>query len=250
MLSTLLAFNTVERLLRGDFYHCTRPADVTRELPRFPADWLLIGLGTTNLLGRHGEVIVDGLAGAPRFGWIDPLDQNRLSALDADADLPFVAVAVADPTARRDVDIPIGAGLAAEIEAACIRANVGLAALDVHGPLDAAEHQVMCEIPAGGVRPDAPARAYRLATGRDAWRLTGFYSANPTIQTMIAHGTDAVHLHGRCVDGPGGHLNDAISGGVTVSIYPLPELVLRIRGLDVAWQPVLASNRSGAVGVQ
>lgn len=237
--STLLVFNTVERLLRGDFYHCASPADVAKELEGFAGDWRLVGLGTTNLLGRHGEVLVDGSAAAPRFGWIDPLDPSRLGVLHSNADLPFVAVAACDPDGRLEIEVTSGADLADEIEAACIRANVGLAALDVHGPLEAAEHQVMCEIPLGGVRPEAPTRANRVATGRDAWRLTGFYSANPTIQTMLAHGTDAVHLHGRGVAGLGGHLNHATSGGVAVSVWPLQELVLRIRGLDVALMPAL-----------
>lgn len=244
MASTLLVFNTVERLLKGDFYHCTTPAEVTAELDRFPADWPLTGLGTTNWLGRHGELIVDGRAGSPRFGWIDPLDPGRLVALDADAELPFVAVAAGDPTGEsRLVDVPSGADLADAIAAECIRANIGLAALTVHGPLEAAEHQVMCEIPAGGIRHDAPAVANRVGTSRDAWQLVGFYSANPTIQTMLAHGRDAVHLHGRGVGGLGGHLNSAISGGVTVTVRPLPELILRIRRLDVAHQPVIARQK-------
>lgn len=246
MPSTLHVFNTVERLLRGDFYHCTKPVEVADELRRYPADWIVLGLGTTNWLGRHGEVIVDGVVSAPKFGWIDPGDPNRRWPLEPDADLPFVAVAACDPEAdHREIEIPPGADLAEAIEAECIRFNIGLAALAVHGTLETAEHQVMCEIPAGGVRPDVPPVVTRVDTRRDAWQLCGFYSANPTIQTMLAHGTDAVHLHGRGVDGPGGHLNHAVSGGAWVTVRPLPELILRIRHLDVAVLPALQRTSSG-----
>ena len=61
--STLLAFNTVERLLKGDFFHTVTLGDVAGELGALPAHWPLVGLGTTNWRERHGELFVEGTAG-------------------------------------------------------------------------------------------------------------------------------------------------------------------------------------------
>jgi hypothetical protein len=72
----------------------------------------------------------------------------------------------------------------------------------------------------------------------DEWRALGIYAANPTIQSIVSHGVAAVHLHGQ-VGEPrqGGHVNGAVATAATeVEVRPLPHLVMRIHGLDVAVQ--------------
>lgn len=55
--STLLVYNTADRLLRGDLFHTVTTEDVLRDLAAFPPAWPIVGVGTTNWLQRNGEVI-------------------------------------------------------------------------------------------------------------------------------------------------------------------------------------------------
>lgn len=240
MPSTLLVFNTVERLMRGDFYHCTTIREVVEELRALPADNPLIGLGTTNWADRHGELLVHGTAGQPRFEWVDPFDASQgARALTGEhgADLPFAAVAACDWNDTRHIwRLDPGEDVFRGIAARCEVGNVGLAALRVRGVFRAAEHQVMCRIPAGGVRPQVPALAKIAGTTALPWKALGLYSANPTIQAMLSHGDAAVHLHGHVPGVAGGHLNGATAAAVEVTAWPIFELVLRIRNLATAWQ--------------
>ena len=70
--STLIALNTVDRLLRGDFFHTVALEDVFTELREFPPEWPVSGLGTTNWYGRNGEIVIEGTAGEPSLLWSDP----------------------------------------------------------------------------------------------------------------------------------------------------------------------------------
>lgn len=239
--STLLAFNTVERLLKGDFFHTVTLADVAEELAAMPADWPLVGLGTTNWRERHGELFVEGTAGAPAFAWADPDGDPPAAVVTLDDHLgprlPFVAVAACDPggpmhTWRLDDDEDVHDAIATR----CRDANIGLAALVVTGELRDVRYQVMCHLPVGGIRPEHEAVARQERRDDDEWRALGIYAANPTIQSIVSHGVAAVHLHGQ-VGEPrqGGHVNGAVAtAATTVEVRPLPHLVMRIHNLDVA----------------
>jgi hypothetical protein len=242
--STLLAFNTVERLLKGDFFHTVTLADVAEELQALPAAWPLVGLGTTNWRERHGELFVEGTAGAPAFAWADPDGDPPAAVVDLDDHLgprlPFVAVAACDPgDPRHSWQLNDGEDVHEAIAARCGDANVGLAALVVTGELRDVQYQVMCHLPVGGVRPDHEAVARQERRADDEWRALGIYAANPTIQSIVSHGVAAVHLHGQTgTPLQGGHVNTAVAtGGTTVDVRPLAHLVMRIDGLDVAVQP-------------
>jgi hypothetical protein len=242
--STLLAFNTVERLLKGDFFHTVTLADVRGELAALPASWPLVGLGTTNWQERHGELFVDGTAGAPQFSWADPDGQPpaRVVALEDGADpyLPFAAVAACDPDAARHAwRLDDGEDLHGAIASRCRGANIGLAALVVTGELRHVQYQVMCHLPIGGIRADHEAVARQERREDDDWYALGLYAANPTIQSIVSHGVAAVHLHGQ-VGSPrqGGHVNSAVAtAATTVEVWPVPDLVMRIHALDVAVRP-------------
>jgi hypothetical protein len=235
----LLAFNTVERLMKGDFFHCVTRGDVVTALETFDPSWAVVGLGTSNREGRHGELFVDGTASAPRLLWADP-EATPAAVLGSigDADpLPFVAVAVCDPAAEPlRWELTDGEPIHAAVADRCARANVGLAALRLHGDLRDVTYQVMCHIPIGGVGEDRPAAARQAHGSVGPWEALGVYAANPTIQAVVSHGVAAVHFHARSgVPLRGGHLNQALAGAAThVEAWPIGELVVRIRDLDVA----------------
>ena len=65
--SIILACNTVERLLKGDFFHFSKIEEITQEFTNFDKEWPVIGLGTTNWYKRNGEAIVEGIAENPEF---------------------------------------------------------------------------------------------------------------------------------------------------------------------------------------
>jgi hypothetical protein len=239
--SSLLAFNTVERLLKGDFFHTVTLADVAAELGDVPPAWRLVGLGTTNWRERHGELFVEGTAGAPAFAWADPEGDPPAAVVTLDDHLgprlPFVAVAACDPDGpHHRWTLADGDDVHQAIATRCEEANIGLAALVVTGELRDVQYQVMCHLPVGGIRPDDEAVAHQERREDDEWRALGIYAANPTIQSIVSHGVAAVHLHGQ-VGTPrqGGHVNAAVAvDGTTVEVWPLAHLVMRIHGLDVA----------------
>lgn len=237
--TTLLAFNTVERLFRGDFFHCVSIDDVVADLASQPPDWKVIGLGTTNWQDRHGELFVDGTAGRPRFLWADPEGDPPTALIPADPTnpLPFLAVAVCDPESTTyRWHLADGDDVHHVIEERCREANIGLAALRVMGELREVGYQVMCHIPVGGITDDHPPVARQRRTLGEEWEALGIYAANPTIQSVVSHGVAAVHLHGRAGDPlQGGHVNRATASGASyVDVWPIFELVVRIRDLDVA----------------
>jgi hypothetical protein len=239
--STLLAFNTVERLLKGDFFHTVTLADVADELAALPTHWPLVGLGTTNWRERHGELFVEGTAGAPAFLWADPDGDPPAAVVPLDDHLgprlPFVAVAACDPDGPTHTwRLGDGEDVHDAIAAHCREANIGLAALVVTGEQRDVRYQVMCHLPVGGIRPEHEAVAKQQRSDDDEWRALGIYAANPTIQSIVSHGVAAVHLHGQVGDPrQGGHVNGAVATDATVvEARPLPHLVMRIHNLDVA----------------
>ena len=263
--ATLLVFNTVERLFRGDFFHCVTEEDVRADLDRFPSDWRVVGLGTTNWHRRNGEVLIDGQVACPTFAWADPMSEPPGATVDLhstraralarvqrspsltdrrdQACFPFVAVAACDPDGRSHTwELRAGELVHTAIAKRCAMANVGLAAIEVAGRLRTAACQAMCHLPIGGVTLDRPAEARSSQLAGAPWTLMGFYSANPTVRAMLADESVAVHLHGRDkTTGRGGHLNAALAGSDTVvRVWPLRDLIVRIPNLDVAAQPVRA----------
>jgi hypothetical protein len=268
--STLIALNTVDRLLRGDFFHTVSLEEVLAELRGFPPKWPVSGLGTTNWYRRNGEIVIEGTAGTPSFLWADPGAGAPGRILDLQTDrpehadelttpsmtddereprMPFVAIGVGDPDRTQTIEFAPGDDVHAAIQRACDDANIGLAALMLEGELQSADYEEASHIPLGGASSfDALGKEHGRAEG-ERWRVSGLFAANPTVQNIISVLGRPVHLHGRSVDSNvGGHIVSATRGAaLTAELWPLQDLVMRIRDLDTAWLPirdVAAEDRS------
>ena len=110
----------------------------------------------------------------------------------------------------------------------------------IEGELASADYEEASHIPLGGAASfDALGKEHGRAEG-ERWRVSGLFAANPTVQNIVSVPGRPVHLHGRSVDtNVGGHIASA-TGGVTLTgeLWPLQDLVMRIRDLDTAWLPV------------
>ena len=133
--SIILAFNTIERLLKGDFFHFSKIEELVQETSHFDKEWPVIGLGTTNWYKRNGEAIVEGIAGSPEFLWADPENNGKLINLnhehpdheenlkspvigpeDALPQFPFMAIAMCDPKESQEYSLSAGENIHKWIE--------------------------------------------------------------------------------------------------------------------------------------
>jgi hypothetical protein len=264
--STLLAYNTVERLLRGDFFHYVTLEDVVEDLAGFPPEWPLAGIGTTNWFRRNGELMVEGTVGEPSFLWADPTGERpavvidllhdepasgedrlpfRSPAMDGDEtrpQLPFLGIAVCDPAVMVTWTAKAPDGVHELIEERCAESNIGLAGIRVQASFDVVDYQAMCRIPLGGVMAGTGATAELLfaQAGAEPWNAIGIYAANPTVQNVVSVPDHALHLHGYSRETrQGGHINRALPAEeITVEVWPVKDLLIRIHDLDTALLPV------------
>jgi hypothetical protein len=259
--STLIALNTVDRLIRGDFFHTVSLEEVVRELRGFPPEWPVSGLGTTNWYRRNGEIVIEGTAGEPSFLWADPGAGSPGRVLDLLTDrpehadelttpsmtddereprMPFAAIGVGDPERTQMLEFHTGDDVHTAIQRACENANIGLAAVVIEGELSSADYEDAWHIPMGGAASFEALGKEQGRTERERWRASGLFAANPTVQNIISVLGRPVHLHGRSMDSNvGGHIASASSGTtLSAELWPLQDLVMRIRDLDTAWLPV------------
>ena len=263
--STILAFNTVERLLKGDFFHFSTAADITKELNNFNNKWPVIGLGTTNWYKRNGEAIVEGMSENPLFLWADPessppgklinlnhehpiheesLQSPFIGAEDTIAQFPFMAIALCDPNELQKYTLSSGEVIHEWLEEKFISENLGLAAIHIKGKLDGVKTTTACHIPIGGVdlndgySLESSFKFIEYKTGN--WSMQGLYGVNPTIQQILSIPGHPLHLHGYEVDNNrGGHINQAFSTSTThITVYPIRNINISIKGLDKALLPV------------
>ncbi len=263
--STILAFNTVERLLKGDFFHFSKAEDIAKELNTFNNKWTVIGLGTTNWYKRNGEAIVEGKADSPEFLWADPesnppgklinlnhdhpeheenLKSPVIGAEDAVPQFPFMAIALCDPKKLQKYTLASGEVIHEWLEAKFISENLGLAAIHITGKLDGVKTTAACHIPIGGLNLndgyslESNFKFIEYKTGD--WSMQGLYGVNTTIQQVLSIPGHPLHLHGYEInENRGGHINQAISTSTTqVTVYPIKDINISIKGLDKALLPV------------
>lgn len=259
--ATLLSFNTVERLLRGDFFHTVSWETVAHELGRFPADWSLAGVGTTNWFGRNGEAIIHGTVGAPLVHWSDPRKSDPMHvidllterpssdgrdlispALDEEGEkpaFPFFALGVCDPSTEIVWEVPADADLHGWLVERFHEENLGMAAIALEGPAKRVEYSSAFYLPLGGVEMGDLYHAdanFRMA-GHDGgrWIGSGVFAANPTLQRIISVEGLPLHLHGfEEALRMGGHLSRLTAAdGMRVRVRVLKDFLLEIRNLDL-----------------
>lgn len=263
--SALLCYNTVERMLKGDFFHTVDWADVSAELSAFPADWPLAGIGTTNWFRRNGETMLTGTAGAPRLLWSDPEGEAPMSVINLLEDkpagagpalvspsmaddgssppLPFLAVGVCNPATALVWECGGAGSIHTWVAERMVAENIGLAAVRVQARARALTVCAAFYLPLEGLDLSHgynAANNLKLAEfSGDEWDVGGIYAANPTLQKMISVEGLPLHLHGSG-GAPlrGGHVAKLAVESARVTVWPLQDLVLRIRNLDQAWLPV------------
>jgi hypothetical protein len=263
--SVLLCYNTVERMLKGDFFHTVTWGAVVDEVSGLPGNCPLVGIGTTNWFRRNGETMVFGTVEAPRLLWADPEAERPMEVIDlvkgevpsagpalvtpsvADGEggppLPFLALGVCRPGPAHIWTCEGTEALHGWIQQRLEQENIGLAAVRVE---------------AGAVRVTAAAAFYLplegldLSHGYDArnnlkllefegglWEVGGIYAANPTLQRMISVEGLPLHLHGWNPEArQGGHMVKLSVRHARVTVWPLQDLVMQIKNLDQTWLPV------------
>ncbi len=104
--SLILAYNTVERLLKGDFFHFSKIEGIKNDLKNFDDSWPVIGLGTTNWYRRNGETIVCGTVKQPDFLWADPDTDPAGTILNLNTQKPSHAEDLKSPYVGDDDSLP------------------------------------------------------------------------------------------------------------------------------------------------
>jgi hypothetical protein len=261
----LFSYNTVERLLRGDFYHTVDWESVSAELARFPGDWPLIGIGTTNWFKRNGETIVQGTVEHPHVFWSDPEGENPMHVIDLHeqgpsakgpellspsvdgpstaAAYPFLAVAVCQPDTAQHWDIPATENVHLWIQETLAQENIGLAAVLINGPCSHVRYASAFYLPLEGLKLvdgyNAKNNLKLAEHEKGDWSIGGIYAANPTLQNIISVEGLPLHLHGYEKESRvGGHVIQIKTAGCRVTVWPLKDLVMELKNLDVAWKPV------------
>jgi hypothetical protein len=235
--ASLLAFNTVERLLAGDLLHSVNPGEVQASLAAFPPDWPVVGVGTTNRAGRNGELTPDGTAGALSLWWADPggLSQgdivNLAANLPPDVGFPFLGLAVGDPrtavtwTAQ---DVP---DVHAWLEQKLAMQGIDMAGIRLSGEFGAVKTTVAYNLPLTGLDLSAGYVGQDFFRFGDyvshTWTVDGLYAADPALTRVISTPKHPLHLHGYEGDAMlGGHIGSARAISITATVWPLEEMVI------------------------
>jgi hypothetical protein len=239
---TLLVYSTVERLLSGDLLHTVSPTEVRADLARYPANWDVVGVGTTGWIGRNGELMPDGTTAAPRFWWADPDSPSQAMVVDvtaggvappkASVGFPFIGLAAGDPATAITWTVDEGADVHRWLAERLGSAGIGLAGVQLRGEFGPVKTSVAYNIPltgldlSGGYVGDDYFRFgdYPPAT----WTMNGVYAADPALQPVVSTAGNPLHLHGyQPATMLGGHIGSATARRVTATIWPLAELVER-----------------------
>ena len=261
----IIAYNTVERLLLGDYFHFSKIDDLLADLKNFDPDWPVLGIGTTNWYRRNGETIITGTAGSPQVLWADPnaqplgsivdlrtqspehveeLESPYVGEDDRQPQFPFLALGVCDPAQGKSFTLAAGINLHHWAVETLADENIGLAAIKVQGDFENVKSTAAYHLPLGGAKltdgynQQDIFRFLDLSEG--TWSLQGLYAVNPTIQAVLSVPGFPAHLHGYEVNvRRGGHINQAIvRSGAEVTFYPIKDIHIRIRDLDRAVLPI------------
>ncbi|MDX6766207.1 MAG: acetolactate decarboxylase [Candidatus Methylacidiphilales bacterium] len=263
--SVLLCYNTVERMLKGDFFHTVTWETVAGEISSFPPECPIVGIGTTNWFRRNGETIVLGTVSAPQLLWADPEGERPMEVIDllqerprsggtalvtpsmgddgASPPLPFLALGVCQPASARVWECPATASLHAWIQDRMAQENIGLAAVRIQAQARAVTAAAAFYLPLEGLDLSHGYNAKNNLKLADypsgSWEVAGIYAANPTLQRMISVEGLPLHLHGSSPElRQGGHVVKMDVASAKVTVWPLQDLVMQIKNIDQTWLPV------------
>lgn len=266
----LLVYNSVERLLRGDYFHCVTIEKIRDDLSEYNAKSPLIGVGTSNWYDRNGELVIDGTAHYPRFIWADPKSESARAGSpgklvnlerqlpdhperlitpevgkdDIHPEFPFAAFAVCNNDRKMEWDIPEGTNVTEFVTKRCEEENVGMAAISLTGMFSDIEYADAFHLPLGGLDLSngyTAEDAFKFGKSENKrWELRGIYTLNVTLQHLVSVEGHPLHLHGYSEDEDiGGHINVATTSIESkVTVWPLVDLIMKIADLDKAWMPV------------
>jgi hypothetical protein len=233
---TLLVWSTVQELLAGDLDHTVTLQQVLAALNDYPPEWPVVGVGTTNQDFRTGELIPDGVAGGLRFWWADPdsASQADVSNLAAAADpprLPFIALALGDPSRALTWTVDPTDDLHGWLNERLLAAGIALAGVQVRGRFSSVSTTVSYNLPRTGLDLSAGYVGddyFRFNNyAESAWTMDGVYARPTPLQPVVASG-GPLHLHGyQPASMLGGHITSASPVSATATVWPLDQLIDR-----------------------
>lgn len=241
--STLLVYSSVERLLAGDLLHTVTIDEVQTHLAGYPADWSVVGVGTTDWIGRNGEMMPDGIAGDLQFWWADPSSPSQANVIDLvgyepPAQFPFLGLAVGDPTTAITLTLHDVPDVHAWLEGKVETSGIDLAGVQLRGQFGPVKTTVAYNIPltgldlSGGYVGEDHFRFGEYITA--TWTMNGLYAADSTLQSVISTPDHPLHLHGYQPETMlGGHVGSASAISVTATVWPLSQVITRSGEADL-----------------
>lgn len=233
--ATLIVYSTVEGLLDGELLRSVTIEETLSELAAFPADWPVVGLGTTDWIRRNGELIVDGTAGDPNFWWVDPGYGGPVGQLvdletaePPQGEFPFLALAVGDPAAALTWEVRDVPDVHAWLEEQLVADGIAFASVKLEGEFSDVQTSVAYNIPLTGLDLSAGYVGEDFFRFGDyvtsTWTIEGVYAADPELQPVVSTPGHPLHLHGYQPDELiGGHVGHATAISATVIVWPLTE---------------------------
>lgn len=236
----LVCYSTVANLLAGDLWQVTRRAWAEAPLAGLPGGWVLAGVGTTDLVGRNGEIAVDGTVAKRGLYFCDPTDPRPVLRLGGQA-MPLLALAACDPATAITAPAVADQPLHAQIEALARAKGLKVAAVRVRGRFRDVRYSLAYNLrkegtPLGQHGLDTSPYQRLLAAPEAAdWWFSGFFAADEPDQALLSIGGKPVHLHGARTDQSlGGHLGAATVVGAELSLYPLSTIQRHLCDLTVS----------------
>ncbi len=235
---TVMAFNSVTDMLAGDMWDVVYPWDLREALRDYPADWLLLGLGTTTHAFANGEVVARGTVARPELLYCDP-EWPQVPRAVTEA-MPFLGLAVVDPSTAVAIAARRGEDVHAQVRALCEAKGWPLAAVSVHGRCQGVSGTIAHDLrksgsPLGDYRVDKAEYLLPFAAAEARpWQILGAWAGTAAGQRCMSIAGHPLHLHGVSDDGQaGGHIGKATADDAIIRVYPVAQLVERQADLTV-----------------
>jgi hypothetical protein len=235
----MLIYTNTNPLPSGDFSHVVTVGMVQDELARFPADWLVSGVGATDWEDNVGEVLPSGTAGDLPFRWVDPGSRSHADVVDLRTDprgpgahFQFLGMAIGNPTEATLFDMQDVPDVHARIREKINALQLNFAGIELEGDFGPVQSRVAYYWPRTGYDQQAPDYVaadhfHFIDYDGGQWRMAGMYTRKPELQPLSA-GEQGLHLHGYSAGAMrGGHILSAAARDVRVTIWPLSQMVIR-----------------------